>query len=90
MILNKNVVAAIALLLSVSLQAHAHAAISPALGVKGTPKRSDVQRPTDAKPCGNVNIAQNLDSSKAIQLKPDNTFSTTIQNFNGYIVSVCG
>ena len=90
MMLNKNVVAAIALLLSVSLQAHAHAAISPALGVKGSPKRSDVQRPTDAKQCGNVNIAQNLDSSKAIQLKPDNTFSTTIQNFNGYVVSVCG
>ncbi|RPD69421.1 hypothetical protein L226DRAFT_442988, partial [Lentinus tigrinus ALCF2SS1-7] len=71
-----------ALLLSVSLQAHAHAAISPALGVKGQPQRSDVQRPSDAKPCGNINIAQNIDSSKAIQLKPDNTFSTTIQNFN--------
>ncbi|RDX43125.1 hypothetical protein OH76DRAFT_1458503 [Lentinus brumalis] len=67
---------------SVSLQAHAHAAISPVLGVNGTPKRSDVQRPSDAKPCGNANIAQTLDSSKAVQLKADNTFSTTIQNFN--------
>ncbi|TFK93364.1 hypothetical protein K466DRAFT_594484 [Polyporus arcularius HHB13444] len=82
MIFNRNLVATVALLLSVSLQAHAHAAISPVLGVNGTPKRSDVQRPSDAKPCGNANIAQTLDSSKAVQLKADNTFSTTIQNFN--------
>ncbi|KAI0754369.1 hypothetical protein C8Q80DRAFT_1266011 [Daedaleopsis nitida] len=68
MIINKNVVAAVALLLGASLQADAHAAISPMLGVKGKPQRSNVQRPSVAKPCGNVNIAQALDSSTAIPL----------------------
>ncbi len=83
MIFGKNLVAIVALLLSVSLQAHAHAAIAPALGVSGTPKRTDVQRPSNAKPCGNANIAKAFDSSRAISLKADGTFSATIQNFNG-------
>ena len=86
MLFSKNIVAAAALLLSVSLQAHAHAAISPMLGVKGTPKRSDVQRPSTAKPCGAVNIAQTLDSSTAIPLNADGTFTATIQNFNACVL----
>ncbi|KAI0754373.1 hypothetical protein C8Q80DRAFT_1266015 [Daedaleopsis nitida] len=82
MLFSKNVIAAAALLLSVSLQAHAHAAISPMLGVKGTPARSDVQRPTTAKPCGSVNIAKTFDTSSTIALKANDSFAATIQNFN--------
>ncbi|KAI0760426.1 hypothetical protein C8Q74DRAFT_228177 [Fomes fomentarius] len=83
MIFGKNPVVVVALLLSVSLQVQAHAAIAPALGVSGTPKRTDVQRPSNAKPCGNANIAQTFDSSRTVSLKADGTFSATIQNFNG-------
>jgi hypothetical protein len=53
---------------------------SPALGVQGTPKRSDTQRPTDAKPCGKVNIASNLDTSTAIAAAADGTVTMNVQN----------
>ena len=88
MIFSKNVVAVAALLLSVSLQAHAHAAITPMLGVKGNAARGDVQRPSTAKPCGNINIAQTLDTTTALPLNADGTFTTTIKNFNAYVVAV--
>ncbi|RDX57566.1 hypothetical protein OH76DRAFT_1310533, partial [Lentinus brumalis] len=71
-----------ALGLSLSLQAHAHAAISPALGVQGTPARNDVQRPSTAKPCGNINIAQTIDSSTAVKAATNGSFAATITNFN--------
>ncbi|KAI0657916.1 hypothetical protein C8Q70DRAFT_900342, partial [Cubamyces menziesii] len=72
-----------ALCLGLSLQAHAHAAIAPALGVKGTPVRNDVQRPSKNSECGNVNIAQNIDTSTAVQAAANGTFAATIINFNG-------
>ncbi|RPD61106.1 hypothetical protein L226DRAFT_570836 [Lentinus tigrinus ALCF2SS1-7] len=78
----KSLVAAAALCLSLSLQAHAHAAISPALGVQGTPARSDVQRPSTAKPCGKINIAQTIDSSTAVTAAANGSFAATITNFN--------
>ncbi|KAJ7354111.1 hypothetical protein DFH08DRAFT_691767, partial [Mycena albidolilacea] len=53
---------------------------SPALGVQGTPKRGDTQRPTDAKPCGTVNIASNLDTSTAIAAAADGTVTMNVQN----------
>ncbi|KAI0793628.1 hypothetical protein C8Q74DRAFT_1181555, partial [Fomes fomentarius] len=71
-----------ALCLSLSLQAHAHAAIAPMLGVQGTPVRKDVQRPSNARPCGKVNVAQNLDSSTAVTADANGQFQTTITNFN--------
>lgn len=86
MLFSKNVVAAIGLLLSVSLQAHAHTVITPMLGVKGAAQRSDTQRPTDAKPCGDINVANNIDSSSAVQLGADGTFEVSIQNFNLYVL----
>ncbi|KAJ7702678.1 hypothetical protein B0H17DRAFT_923183, partial [Mycena rosella] len=55
---------------------------SPALGVKGTPQRSDVQRPSTASPCGNVNIASNLDTSTAVAAAADGTVTFQVQNFN--------
>ncbi|KAJ2972405.1 hypothetical protein NUW54_g12275 [Trametes sanguinea] len=83
MFFSKSFIAAAALCLSLSLQAHAHAAIAPALGVKGTPVRNDVQRPSKNSECGNVNIAQNIDTSTAVQAAANGTFAATITNFNG-------
>ncbi|KAI0351877.1 hypothetical protein OH77DRAFT_1410258 [Trametes cingulata] len=80
---SKSLIATAALCLSLSLQVHAHAAIFPALGVKGTPARSDVQRPSKSSECGKINIAQNIDSSQAIQAAANGSFSASIINFNG-------
>jgi hypothetical protein len=72
-----------ALVVAFSVQAHAHAGISPALGVnKAQLSRSDVQRPSAAQPCGNVNIAQNLDSSTPVNAAADGTFTATVTDFN--------
>lgn len=67
------------------LQTQAHAAISPALGVAGTPTRNDVQRPSTAQPCGNVNIAQTIGSTTPIVANADGSFTATITNFNAYV-----
>ena len=83
MFFSKPVIATAALLLAGALQAHAHAAISPMLGVSGTPVRSDVQRPSTAKPCGTTNIASNLDTSGTVPLSSNGSFAATITNFNG-------
>ncbi|KAI9063835.1 hypothetical protein FKP32DRAFT_1666283 [Trametes sanguinea] len=83
MFFSKSFIAAATLCLSLTLQAHAHAAIAPALGVKGTPVRNDVQRPSKNSECGNVNIAQNIDTSTAVQAAANGTFAATITNFNG-------
>ncbi|KAJ7062064.1 hypothetical protein C8F01DRAFT_1082632 [Mycena amicta] len=62
--------------------ASAHAIPNPALGVKGTPARSDVQRPSTNSPCGNVNIANTIDSSTATPVAADGTVTIQVQNFN--------
>jgi hypothetical protein len=69
--------------LTFAVQAHAHAAIVPALGVAGQPKRSDVQRPTSASPCGKVNIAATIDTSTPVTASANGTFTVTVTNFNG-------
>ena len=74
MFFSKTLVAAVALCLSVSLQVSAHAAIAPQLGVDGDPVRRDVLRPTNARPCGRVDIAENFDSSATIPLDANNQF----------------
>ncbi|TCD63495.1 hypothetical protein EIP91_005354 [Steccherinum ochraceum] len=71
-----------ALVFGLALQAQAHTIISPALGVTGTPARSDVQRPSTASPCGNENIAQEIGGSTAVTAAADGTFTVTAQNFN--------
>ena len=65
------------------LQVTAHAAVSPALGVQGTPKRSDVQRPSKQQPCGKIDIANTFESSQAIPVDANGNFEVTAQNFNG-------
>jgi len=69
------------ILLAVS-SVSAHAAIAPPLGVTGTPARSDVQRPSAAKPCGTIDIASTLDTSTPIAASADGSFTATITDFN--------
>ncbi|KAI0346415.1 hypothetical protein BDW22DRAFT_1388565 [Trametopsis cervina] len=73
---------ALSLVLGLTLQVSAHAAITPQLGVNGTPVRNDVQRPSTQSPCGNVNIAQTINTSQAAQLQASGSFVATIHNFN--------
>lgn len=77
----KSFVASAALLLALAAQANAHAAPVPALGV-AKPARSDVQRPSNNAPCGNVNIAQTLDSSTATAASAAGSVTIGVQNFN--------
>lgn len=84
MFFSKSFVAAAAVLLGLTLQAHAHAGVTPALGVKANFARGNVQRPSAAKPCGNINVAQTLDASTPITANADGTFVATITNFNAY------
>ncbi|KAI0648579.1 hypothetical protein C8Q79DRAFT_905554 [Trametes meyenii] len=65
------------------LQANAHAIITPALGLLTPAVRADVQRPSAAAECGTVNIAANIDTSEAVQVPSNGTFTVTITNFNG-------
>ena len=53
---------------------------SPALGVKGTPKRSDVQRPSTAKPCGTINPATTIDTSTAVAAGADGSVTFQVVN----------
>jgi len=71
------------LVLALCLQVTAHAGVAPALGVQGNLTRGDVQRPTAAKPCGNVNIASNIGSSTPIIADASGSFSVDATCFNG-------
>ncbi|KAI0267558.1 hypothetical protein BGY98DRAFT_1023564 [Russula aff. rugulosa BPL654] len=79
--LSKSFIAFIFLLASIS-SANAHAGVTPALGVQGQFIRNDVQRPSTSSPCGNVNIAQTLDSSTPVPAGVNGDFSTNITDFN--------
>jgi len=70
------------LFLALAAQTSAHAIPNPALGVKGTPARSDVQRPSTAKPCGNIDPATTLDTSTATPVAADGSVTLQVQNFN--------
>jgi len=73
-----------ALVLALCLQAHAHAAVSPVLGVSGTPIRGDVKRPSAANPCGaGVDIASEIDSSTAVAANAAGVVNAVATNFNG-------
>jgi len=71
-----------AVALTFTVQVQAHAAISPELGVTGTPKRANVQRPSAASPCGKTSIAANIDTSTPVAAAADGTFTVTATNFN--------
>ncbi|KAJ6543593.1 hypothetical protein DFH09DRAFT_1390810 [Mycena vulgaris] len=78
----KSVFAYAALVLALAAQSSAHAIPSPALGVKGAPARSDVQRPSTAKPCGTIDPATTLDTSTAVAAAADGSVSLNVVNFN--------
>jgi hypothetical protein len=59
-----------AVLLSLALHVSAHVMALPALGVTGSPVRNDAQRLSTAKPCGNTDIASNLDKATASSAAP--------------------
>jgi hypothetical protein len=78
----KSIAVFISTLVLFSLQVNAHAIINPAIGVTGTPSRNDVQRPSAANGCGNVNVASVLGTSTAVPVSANGTFNVTVQNFN--------
>ena len=61
--------------------ANAKAIIIPALGVNRSPGLGDVQYLSSDKPCGNVIISQDLDSSASVAAGAGGTFSPSITNF---------
>jgi len=80
---NFTSLAALFFLLTLLPASYAHAAVSPPLGVQGTPKRSDVKRPTKGNPCGaGVNIASALDTSTAVLAAANGEVKVTAINFN--------
>ena len=68
-------------LLALTSSVNANGIITPALGVSGSPGSSDVQHPSDTAPCGTIPIAQNLDTSTAIQADGNGKFTPSITNF---------
>ncbi|KAG8680704.1 hypothetical protein FRC08_016098 [Ceratobasidium sp. 394] len=70
------------LIVVAALAAHVlgHAVVQPVMGVAGTPKRSDTQRPSTAKPCGNTALSE-IDSSSSITMT-GTSFTATSTNFN--------
>ena len=71
-------------LFSLSVQVMGHALIEPAIGVQGTGARSDVQRPSTAKPCGPVDIASALKDSTPVKAT-NGAFIVSVHNFNGSV-----
>jgi hypothetical protein len=69
------------LLLALTSSTNAQVIIVPALGVNGSPGLGDVQHPSTDKPCGNVIISQDLDSSTPVAVDASGTFSPLITNF---------
>jgi hypothetical protein len=78
----KSVLLSGAILAFSATEVWAHAAINPALGVKGTAVRNDVQRPSANKPCGNAALTA-IDTSTAVKADASGSFTVDIQNFNG-------
>jgi len=82
----KSLILSGAILAFSAVEVSAHAAINPALGVKATAARNDVQRPSTAKPCGNAALTA-IDTSTAVKASADGSFTVDIENFNGYVLS---
>jgi hypothetical protein len=83
----KSILLSGAILAFSTLEVSAHAAINPALGVKGTAARNDVQRPSNNKPCGNAALT-GIGSSTPVTADATGAFSVSIQNFNGSVTSL--
>jgi len=70
------------LIVVAALAAHVlgHAVVQPVMGVAGTPKRSDTQRPSTAKPCGKTALSA-IDSATPIAMS-GTSFTAAATNFN--------
>ena len=60
---------------------NAEAIIAPALGVKGTPTVDDVQKPSSCSPCGNIDIAKNLDNSTVAKASTQGEIPVDVTSF---------
>ena len=65
---------------ALAAQVLGHAVVQPVMGVSGQAVRSNTQRPSNAKPCGNTAISK-MASSSTISMT-GNTFTATATNFN--------
>ena len=77
---SKSLIALISVL-ALTTSVNAHAAVAPALGVEGPPTLDDVQKPSTSAPCGNIDIADNLDTSTAAAATADGEFVINVTNF---------
>jgi hypothetical protein len=80
-----KILASSVFVLALCHQVASHAIVTPALGVKGTAKRADVQRPNSASPCGaGVNdISTAIDSAMTVVANANGSFQVTGTSFNG-------
>ena len=69
------------ILLALTSFVNADCLISPPLGVSGNPAASNVQQPSEAAPCGNIPISQNIDTSSAISADGNGLFAPKVTNF---------
>jgi hypothetical protein len=66
------------------LQVTAHALISPGLGFPANPTRSNVQRPSNKNPCGNIgDIASQITTSTPVIADANGEFQVDVTSFNG-------
>jgi len=66
------------------LQVTAHALISPGLGFPANPTRSNVQRPSNKNPCGNIgDIASQISTSTPVVADGNGEFQANVTSFNG-------
>jgi hypothetical protein len=72
---------ALIFLLTLASSVNAQAAVFPALGVKGSPTSRDVQHLSIPNPCGDVDIALNIDNSTALLADQSGYFSPSVVNF---------
>jgi hypothetical protein len=79
----KSLTSTVVVLALSAAQVVAHSAISPALGVKATAVRNDVQRPATGQECGKISIASTIDTSTAVTADASGAFQVDVQNFNG-------
>lgn len=79
----KSLASTIVVLALFAAQVAAHSAINPALGVKATAVRNDVQRPATGQECGKISIASTIDTSTTVTADASGAFQVDVQNFNG-------
>jgi len=80
-----KILASSVLVLALCHQVTSHALVTPPLGVKGTPVRADVQRPSSANPCGAAvtDISTAIDSAMPVVVNANGSFHVTGTSFNG-------